>query len=101
MAIEKVSKVVATGFWLYDGIVRHNICIVASNYDRPYEAALKIWEDEGPADYADEPPQGPKPLGPSGWMFEVQPHWFETFNSLEDARVWADAQPWGPVTWEP
>lgn len=102
MAIEKVAgKLCASGFWLYDGVVRHEIRIVASNYDRQYEISLELWNEYGgTGDIYDQPPEGPEPVGPSGWLFEVEPYGRGTFASLEEAKAWVDVQPWAPVTWE-
>jgi len=102
MAIDKVAgKLCASGFWLYDGVVRHDVRIVSSNYDRRFENALELWNEYGGSgDIYDKPPEGPEPVGASGWLFEVEPYSSKAFPSLEDAKAWIDAQPWGPVTWE-
>jgi hypothetical protein len=88
--MRKEAKVVASGTWLYDGSVPHRIDI----YSLPAELAGSRFDEDDQLD-----PTTPIPQTPDGNVYR------STFGreqpTLEEAMAWADAQPWGPVKWDP
>lgn len=97
------GKIVATGVWLYDGSLPRTVEIQASNYDYTYEEALEEYEDALAVGQEDEvrKPEAPRSLGPDGWLYKVDGWGGGLFESLDAAMAWANARPWGPVTWAP
>jgi hypothetical protein len=100
--IDLEERIVAKGVWLYDGIVPRLIEIRA----RPARFAGSRFK-ESEEDTPPETPDGfvldentPIPDTPDGLVYSVGATAGGQFNSLEDARSWADAQPWGPVKWD-
>jgi hypothetical protein len=80
---------VAGGTWYYDGNVPRRIDI----YAVPVEFAGSRYDDE---DHLDE--ASPIPETADGHVY-VTAYGGEC-ESLEEARKWADRQPWGPVKWD-
>jgi hypothetical protein len=85
------DKIVASGTWLYDGIVPRRIEI----YVKPARFAWKRYEDH---DQIDE--TRPIPETKDGFLYYFRiANWGE-YLTIEEAKAWADAQPWGPVAWD-
>lgn len=81
---------VLSGTWFYDGQTRERIAIVARNYDMrhsTFEADGMLLEGETPV-----------PLGPDGKLYYVADS--PPLQSLNEAKLWADGQHWGPVDWD-
>ena len=98
MAIDDhLGEPVLGGTWLYGGVSPRRVEIVACNYDR--EHAMLVDEALHVGDRVDEVPP-PRPMGPDGVLFHVRGTTCPDLNSVLDAKVWADSQPWGPVTWD-
>ena len=85
----KPDKKVASGTWLYGGIVPHKIEI----YAVPVEFAGSRYDNE---DHLDE--NSAIPETPDGHVYSVNGG--HECKSLAEAMEWADAQPWGPVRWD-
>src|SRR5215469_14741823 len=83
--------VAATGTWMYGGTVPRRIEI----YARPVEFAGSRFND---VDEFDE--NSPVPKTADGFVYYVGAGSGGEFRSLEDAKRWADAQPWGPIEWD-
>jgi hypothetical protein len=81
------GEVVLSGTWLYDGAIPKLITIIARNFDYSYDP-----DNEDCADHAETP------LGPDGRLYYVTHSW-QPYQTLAEAKAWADAQPWGPVKW--
>jgi hypothetical protein len=81
---------VLRGTWLYDGRKRETITIVARSYDMRFSTFA--------ADGMLEDGEQPVPLGPDGRLYYVAAS--PPLRSLEEAKEWADSQPWGPVEWD-
>jgi hypothetical protein len=84
---------VTSGTWLYDGSIRRSIHIVARNYDLDWAVRY--------GDGHDTPAEGevPMPLNDAGVIYYVEGTG-PGFHTVEEAKAWADQQPWGPVTWD-
>jgi hypothetical protein len=82
---------VASGVWLYDGAVEKDVRVLARGYD---DAWLAFYAD-GHGAGSGEPP----PLNLEGVLYFVDWPGSPAFESLAEARAWADRQPWGPVRW--
>ena len=82
---------VAAGVWLYDKVVPHRIEIFAG----PAEFAASRFDDDENLDDT-----VPVPKTQDGRVYYVGDRRPE-FHSLEEAKAWADTQPWGPVEWDP
>jgi len=85
-------EVVATGIWFYDRTAPRLISIMR----KPATMAYSRFDHEtGQTDESRPVPETKdgflyySSLGASGEYFDV-----------EDAKAWADAQPWGPVRWD-
>lgn len=93
MAIDDYEgEPVVSGTWFYSGSLPQRITIIARNYDMNYsmfaaEDALLDGEQ-------------PIPLGPDGRLYYVGYTSSPGHPTLEEAKAWADSQPWGPVTWD-
>jgi len=96
------ARVVASGLWVYDGIIRAPVRVVELDYDFWYAVAEADDELEH-----DEHPQ----LNDHGRLYYVlyQPGWSEGqdfwpdsagFERLEDAVAAAEARVPGVVTWD-
>jgi len=96
-------RVAAKGVWLYDRTVPHTIEIYArparfagSRFKEPDENTL---EPDTPGGFVlDE--NAPIPDTPDGFVYDVGAGSGGEFYSIEEAKRWADAQPWGPVKWD-
>jgi hypothetical protein len=88
---DKHWVVVATGVWLYDGIVPHQIAAVAV----PSEFAPSRHDEDGNLDES-----RPVSTTEDAHVYFFSPPAGAEFNSLREAMAWADQQPWGPVKWE-
>jgi hypothetical protein len=86
------------GTWLYDGSVPMRIEIVAQNDDVRHGWELDELEHVV-EEHGGEPWDVglPRPMGPDGVLYSAGGPQFDT---IEEAKAWADAQPWGPVTWD-
>lgn len=83
---------VLTGTWLYDGTVKRKIEI----YSYPAEFACSRYD----YDIDDYDESIPIPETENGCLYCVVSSQGADFPSLEEAMVWADQQPWGPVKWD-
>ena len=84
-------KVVATGTWLYDKTVPTPIAI----YAMPPRLSESRRDDEYQFDDSK-----PVPETKDGFLYVCEPLGGEEFLTIEEAKAWADAQPWGPVKWD-
>jgi hypothetical protein len=82
-------KKVASGIWLYGGIVPYKIEI----YAIPVFFAGCRYDDD---DRLDE--NIPAPETADGHVYRLSMG--HECNSLAEAMEWANAQPWGPVKWD-
>jgi hypothetical protein len=85
----KPYRKVASGTWLYDGIVPYKVEIFAV----PVKFAGSRYDDE---DHLDESVEIPET--PDGHVYSVNGG--HECESLARAMEWANAQPWGPVRWD-
>jgi hypothetical protein len=90
MALDNLKGVtVASGTWLYDGVVPQCVLVLARNYDvdwSTYEA--EGWLEEG---------QQPAEPGPDGLYYYVSGT--GPFKTLAEAKTWTE-ESWGPVAWD-
>jgi hypothetical protein len=84
-------KVVATGTWLYDGTVPMRISVCA----RPARFASSRYDDD---DQLDE--TRPIPDTKDGFLYCCFPFSDSGHLTIDEAKEWANAQPWGPVIWD-
>jgi hypothetical protein len=89
MAGRDRNEIVATGTWFYDKTVPQRIAI----YAKPARFASSRYDDD---DELDE--SRPIPDTIDGFLYYCRPG--SEHLTIEDAKAWADAQPWGPVTWD-
>ncbi|WP_152428510.1 hypothetical protein [Methyloferula stellata] len=82
-------EIVATGTWFYDHSVPKPIVI----YAKPARYASSRYDDD---DQLDE--SRPIPETPDGFVYFCWPGGHDQ-PTIEDAKAWANAQPWGPVIW--
>jgi len=96
-----MDKLAASGTWLYDSSVPRRIQIWAR---RAEEAASRYVEDLSGAATSSEgfviDDKSPIPATQDGYVYYVGATAGGEFPSVEAAKAWADAQPWGPVVWE-
>ena len=88
---EKISKVVATGTWFYDRVVPREIRI----YAKPARFASSRYDDD---DQIDE--SRPVPETIDGFLYFCAPWSSGDHLTVQEAKAWADAQPWGPIIWD-
>ena len=81
------GKIVATGTWLYDRTVPKRITI----YAKAARFASSRYDDD---DQLDE--SRPIPETPDGLVYRCDLTG-GSHLTLDDAKAWADKQPWGPV----
>ncbi len=89
------GEYITGGSWLYAGSAPSRVEILGRSYDRQYAMAE--------ADEQLEPGETPTPLGPEGLLYSVRYSGNAEdglFQTIQEAKGWADAQPWGPVTWD-
>jgi hypothetical protein len=86
------DKIVASGTWLYDGTVPYRIAI----YAKPARFESSRYDDDD--EQLDE--RRPIPDTKDGFLYYCWPGRSGEHLTIEDAKAWADAQPWGPVTWD-
>lgn len=96
---DHLGETVLGGVWFYDGAVGRRTHIVARNYDREHACEVDAHGDVL-TDYEDalEGIPAPRQMGPDGVLYSVENG--PQFDTIEEAKAWADAQPWGPVTWD-
>jgi hypothetical protein len=87
--INRRDKIVATGTWFYDRSVPHPIAI----YAKPARFASSRYDDLE----LDE--RRPIPDTKDGFLYYCWPGLGEHLT-IEEAKAWADAQPWGPIKWD-
>ena len=88
MTAEK--KIVATGIWLYDRTAPRRIAI----YAQPVRFASSRYDND---DQLDE--SRPIPETPDGLVYTCDLTG-GSHHTLDEAKDWADQQPWGPVEWD-
>lgn len=90
MALDDLEAVVvASGTWLYDGVIAKRTIVTARNCDvkwATYQADGLLEDEERPA----EP-------GPDGLYYYVSGT--GPFPTVADAKTWTE-QAWGPVVWD-
>ena len=74
----------------YDGRSPEQVTVIARNYDMRYST----FEADGMLEDGEQP----VPLGPDGRLYYVSAS--PPLRSLQEAKKWADSQPWGPVEWD-
>jgi hypothetical protein len=95
-------RVAAKGVWLYDRTVPRTIEI----YARPVKFAGSRFQEADEHTAADTfdgfilAEDAPIPVTPDGFVYYLSTASGGEFHSLEEAKKWADAQPWGPVSWD-
>jgi hypothetical protein len=89
MAVE--NKIVATGTWFYDGTVASRVVV----YAKLAHFASCRYDDD---DQLDE--SRPIPETKDGFLYFCFPGRSGEHLTVEDAKAWFDAQPWGPATWD-
>ena len=85
------DKAVAVGTWFYNGVSPQRIEIRA----KPARFASSRYDDD---DRLDE--SRPIPDTKDGFLYYCWPGGSSDHMTIEDVKVWANAQPWGPVTWD-
>jgi hypothetical protein len=97
MAIDEflAGKTVLTGSWLYAGQALKVVEIVAM--DRDYNFDLPVLD--GHEQWVRFP------LNAEGLLYYVRAEGGDLlgcppFQSIADARAWADTQPWAPIRWD-
>ena len=85
------NKIVATGIWFYDRTVPKRIVI----YAKPARFANSRYDDD---DQLDE--RRPIPDTRDGFLYFCDPGGYGEYLTIDEAKAEADAQPWGPVTWD-
>jgi hypothetical protein len=89
-----IGETVATGQWFYAGEVRKSVEIVAFSYDYYFELPAIDGRD----------PWTPYPLNEDGVLLYVRadggdPLGEPPFQTILDAKAWANSQPWAPIDW--
>ena len=82
---------IATGAWFYDRIVPMPISVWA----KPAHLAASRYDDDDHLDGS-----RPVPETIDGFLYCCWPTSSGEHQTLEAAKAAADAQPWGPVTWD-
>ncbi|HLX82901.1 MAG TPA: hypothetical protein VKR59_03325 [Terriglobales bacterium] len=82
---------VATGTWLYDLTVPMEITVWA----KPARLAWSRVDDDENIDETK-----PIPETRDGFLYYYRPGGSGEYMTLEEAKAMADAEPWGPVTWD-
>lgn len=85
------------GTWLYGGVTPKRVLIVACNFDQHHAWELDAREYD---DWGDEQLSPPRPMGPDGVLYYVRDVTSPGYETIDEARAWVDAQPWGPVAWD-
>ena len=89
--MSKQSNILASGIWLYDGIVPMRIAV----YRTPARYAATRYDDD---DQLDE--SRPNPETKDGFLYFCSPGKSGEYLTIDEAKAWTDAQPWGPVKWD-
>jgi hypothetical protein len=84
-------RVVATGTWFYEGAVPMRIEIHA----KPAEFAFSRFDENEEFDE-----KAPIPETLDGLVYQASLGDSDEYQTLAEAKAWADAQPWGPVKWD-
>lgn len=87
----KPCKTVAKGTWLYGGTAPMRIEILAV----PACFAGSRYDDD---DQLDE--TRPIPETKDGFLYLPSLGASHGYLTIEEAKAWCDAQPWGPVVWD-
>jgi len=101
--IDLEERIVSEGVWLYNGTVPITITALA----RPARLAGSRFKEAEENPRIPETPMGfvldhstPIPDTPDGFVYYLSLGSGAEFRTLDEAKKWADAQPWGPVTWK-
>jgi hypothetical protein len=86
------------GSWLYDGALQRRVLIVAYDHDPAHAQWLDDLLYEGPEIHGDS--HEPMPLGPEGRLYSVSNTSCPYYPTLQQAKAWAEEQPWAPITWD-
>jgi hypothetical protein len=87
--IAKGWRKVATGHWLYDGIIPKPIELWA----KPASESSTRYNDDEELDES-----RPIPESNDGFLYCTDAGHPE-FGTIDEAKAYADALPWGPITW--
>lgn len=90
---EYESFIADFGYYLYEGTIRRPVEIEAY----PVEHACSRYIESENGLIVD--PQSPIPKSPNGYLYRVDVTSGVDFITLEDARNWANSQPWAPIFW--
>lgn len=85
------KRLVASGTWFYDKTVPKPISI----YAVPARLSGSRYDDD---DQLDE--STPIPNTVDGFVYRCSLGGGGEHATVDEARAWADSQPWGPVTWK-
>ena len=88
------AEIVATGTWLYDRIAPRPIAIMRK------PAAMAESRINYEADNYDIDESRPVPETKDGFLYFCSPGRSGEHLDVESVKAWADAQPWGPVSWD-
>jgi hypothetical protein len=88
-------KAVATGTWFYDGSIPRPIAVYLK---RARFASSRFNHDTDDEPSIDE--SRPIPATKDGYLYYCFPGNSGEHLSVDEAKAWADAQPWGPVKWD-
>jgi len=89
--MDENEEIVATGTWLYDNEVPRPISVMrkpAQYADSRYDWENDRWNDDAPI-----------PATIDGFVYYCSVGASGEHLSVEDAKVWASNQSWGPVNW--
>ena len=76
-----------------------HVTVTKRNFDRVYADYLEEMEHVRLQHGYELPqPLPPRQPGPDGVFYSVLNS--PDFETVDEAKVWADNQPWGPVTWD-
>jgi hypothetical protein len=85
------KKIVATGTWFYAGTAPVRISV----HSKPAKFASSRYDED---DQLDE--SRPIPETKDGFLYRCHPVGGPDHLTVDEAKAWADRQPWGPVKWD-
>jgi hypothetical protein len=84
-------EIVATGTWFYGGTVPMRIAIHA----KPAEFAYSRFDEDEEFNET-----APIPETLDGFLYQASLGDCDEYQTLAEAKAWADSQPWGPMKWD-
>ena len=85
------DRLVSSGTWLYAGTIPERIAVYAKDARYAYSRY-----DE----YEELDESRPIPDTKDGYLYYCWPGSSGEHLTVEEAKAWADAQPWGPIKWD-